>query len=169
MSEFRDHKLSADDNERISRFQESLPNEPVNVVGLAKDFGLKVFRTEFSKFSISGAIFKKDGGYVIYANESDPLPRQRFTYAHELAHYLLHREHIGDGMHENALFRSNLSNDKEVEANKLAADILMPMGVLNELAETRKYDVSDLSKIFGVSRSSLLTRLGIPEWHLLNE
>ncbi len=94
-----------------------------------------------------------NGEYAIYSNGKDPKVRRRFTYAHELAHFLLHKEHIGDGLRENPLFRSILSNQQEIEANKLAADILMPLPILNELAE-----------IFDVSRSAMLIRLGIPDW-----
>ena len=161
MSEFRNKKLTAEENARIDEFQKSLPEEPVSVVGLAKSFGLKVWRAEMSE-GISGAIRRENGGYAIYANQDDSLTRRRFTYAHELAHFLLHREQIGDGINENALFRGNMANNLEVEANKLAAEILMPMNVLHEIAETRKYGVNELAEIFGVSRSAMLVRLGIP-------
>lgn len=162
MSEFRDHKLAREQNARIDEFQKSLPDKPVSIIRLAESFGLEVWRTEMSP-GLSGAIRRKNGGYAIYANRREPKTRRRFTYAHELAHYLLHRDHIGDGISENMLFRSNLANDLEVDANKLAADILMPMAMLNQLAETRRYGVRELAEVFGVSRSAILIRLGIPE------
>ena len=161
MSEFRHHKLSGEDNARIDKFQESLPDKPVPVAELAEDFGLDVWRAKLPP-GVSGAIRRTENGYAIYADRGDPETRRRFTYAHELAHYLLHREQIGDGLNENVLFRSNLENNLEVEANKLAADILMPMPMLNTLAETRKYGVRELAEIFGVSRAAMLIRLGIP-------
>ncbi len=93
-----------------------------------------------------------NGEYAIYSNRKDPKVRRRFTYAHELAHFLLHKEHISDRLRENLLFRSILSNQQEIEANNLAADVLMPLPILNELAE-----------IFDVTRSAMLIRLGIPD------
>ena len=162
MTEFREKKLLPAHNERINEYQKSLPDKPVSVIGLAESFGLEVWRTEMPS-GISGAIQRKSSGYAIYANRRDPKTRRRFTYAHELAHFLMHREHIGDGIRENLLFRSNLANSLEIDANKIAADILMPMGMLNRLAETKKYGLRELAEVFGVSRSAMLIRLGIPE------
>ena len=162
MSEFRHHKLSAEQNKKIEQFQESLPAKPVDIVGLAESFGLKVWQSKMP-VTISGVIHKEEDGYAIYANSNEPKTRRRFTYAHELAHYLLHRDKIGDGIKENVLFRSNLANQLEIEANKIAADILVPMEMLNKLAETRKYGVRELANVFAVSRSAILIRLGIPE------
>lgn len=161
MTDYRDEKLTEYENKRIDKFQKSLPDAPVDIVGLAEDFGLEVWRVKLP-IDTSGVIRKEDDIYAIYADEDDSVERRRFTYAHELAHFLLHKEDIGNGVSENTLFRSNLSNSKEIEANKIAADILMPSSVLNELAETRKYGVRELAKVFKVSRSAMLVRLGIP-------
>ena len=161
MSEFRHKKLTAEDNALIDEFHRSLPDKPVAITDLARKFGLEVWRSKLPT-GVSGAIRRENGGYAIYANQDDSLTRRRFTYAHELAHFLLHREQIGDGISDNLLLRSNLANNLEVEANKLAADILMPSDIVNELAETRKYDVNELAELFGVSRSAMLVRLGIP-------
>ena len=161
MSEYREHKLPPEINARIDDFQKSLPGDPVNIVKLAESFGLEVWRAELSQ-GISGVIRKEGDGYAIYANKNESSTRRRFTYAHELAHYFLHRDDIGDGLHENVLFRSHLNNDQEIQANKIAAEILMPMRMVSELAETKKYGVRELANIFGVSRSAMLLRLGIP-------
>ena len=164
MAEFRHQKLSTEQNAQIDKFQETLPDKEVNVVKLAESFGVSVWRAAMPS-GTSGMIRRKNGLYAIYANKYEPKARRRFTYAHELAHYLLHREYIGDGINESVLFRSNLSNMLEVEANKIAADILVPMRMLNGLAETRKYDVQELAQLFDVSRAVILVRLGIPEYH----
>lgn len=166
MKEYRHHKLSPEINARIDEFQSSLPGGYVDVIGLAESFGLKVYRSNLS-IEISGAIYKDGNDYVICSNKQEPKTRRRFTYAHEFAHYLLHRDDIGDGINENTLFRSSLSNDKEVEANKLAADILMPMPVIDKLVAEERHNVVEIAEIFGVSLSALLVRLGIPEGHML--
>ena len=170
MSEFRhQHKgISAEVNARINKFQESLPDNYVDVIGLAKSFGLKVYRSDLP-VGISGAIYKESDDYIICSNKREPKTRRRFTYAHELAHYLLHCDDIGNGINENTLFRGSLSNDKEVEANKLAADILMPMPMIDKLVAEERHSLVGIAEIFGVSLSALLVRLGIPEGHMLDE
>ncbi len=160
--EYRAKKLLPEVNIRIDEAQKSLPEKPVSVVRLAESFGVAVWRSPMPP-GISGAIRREsDGSYAIFANEAETRARRRFTYAHELAHYFLHRDDIGDGLSENMLFRCNLSNDKEIAANKIAAEILMPQPLLNELAETKKYGVRQLAEIFGVDRPTMLLRLGIP-------
>lgn len=161
MAEYRQRVLQQEENDKIDQFQKALPKAPVDIVKLSESFGLAVWRAELPR-GISGAIRREGGGYAIYANKNEPTVRRRFTYAHELAHYFLHRDDIGDGLNENVLFRSNLTNDKEVAANKIAAEILMPLKMVNELAETKKYGVRELADIFRVSRATMLLRLGIP-------
>lgn len=160
--EYRHHKLTPEVNAKIDAVQRTLPEKQVSTVQLAESFGITVWRTRMP-LGISGAIRREsDGSYAIFANEKDPLARRRFTYAHELAHYFLHREDIGDGVNENMLFRSHLSNDQEIEANKIAAEILMPRKMLNELVEEKKLEIPQLTEIFGVDRPTMLLRLGIP-------
>lgn len=79
-----------------------------------------------------------------------------------MAHFLLHKEDIGDGIHDDALYRSKLSTFQEVQANKLAADILMPFDKIYELLEagTRLRELPD---IFQVSKAALCIRLDIDD------
>ena len=164
MSSYIEHKLSQEQIELIKEFQESLPGKPVNIVGLAQKFGCSVYRTEMP-VGISGAIIYEEDKFNIYLNETEVMTRRRFTCAHELGHYLLHGGDIRNSpLHENVMLRSNLSNDKEVEANKVAADLLMPMEMVNHIAETQRCGVSELAATFGVSRQAMLVRLGIPEY-----
>lgn len=161
MPEYRRKTLTDEQNARIDKFQKALPEKPVDIVGLCESFGLIVWRSELPE-GISGMIRREGEVYAIYSNKKEPAVRRRFTYAHELAHYFLHEADIGDGISENVLFRSHLTNDKEIAANQIAAEILMPMDTLNQVAETRKYDVRELADKFGVSHSAMLLRLGIP-------
>lgn len=50
---------------------------------------------------------------------------KRFTIAHEIAHLLLHRPILREGVTDDVLYRSpHLGGTQETEANKMAADIL---------------------------------------------
>ena len=119
--------------------------------------------------NISGYIRKnQESKYRIVTNSNDPENRRRFTAAHELAHFLLHKEYIGDGITDDALYRSNLSNWQEVEANKLAAHILMPYEKINELIDEKHYKNSELPGLFKVSAAAMSIRLGMTEWQLVH-
>ena len=98
---------------------------PTRLSALARALGVEL-KAATLKPGISGEIQRKDSGdYRIRINRHDPSRRQRFTVAHELAHFLLHQDAIGDGIEEDKLYRSTLSDRREQQANRLAADILM--------------------------------------------
>ncbi len=116
------NQLNQPELEVIQKYQKGFP---VKIGGLASELGLVVKKATLPG-NISGSIKQEEGVYVIRVNSHDVRARQRFTIAHEVAHYLLHRHLIGDGIIDNALYRSSLPSKIESEANELAAQILMP-------------------------------------------
>lgn len=139
---------------------------PVDVLLIARDLKIKVFKST-GEASLSGKIVRDtqyggDSGYAIFVNATHNNLRQRFTIAHEIAHFILHKDLIGDGLVDDALYRSGLSNKEEVAANKLAADILMPWHLINTAMSQGYNTVSALADIFVVSESAMAIRLGVP-------
>ena len=104
---------------------------PVKVGAIAKAFGITVKRATL-KPGISGHIIENDNGVMIKINRHDVKERQRFTLAHELAHYLLHRDELRNGIEDTMLYRSTLSDSLEIQANKLAADIVLPFSLIEQ-------------------------------------
>ena len=155
--------LNSQDALTIQRFQK---DPPINVVGIAGAFGLKVYLDDLEQ-GISGKIIKDRehggaSGYSIVINSNEAPNRQRFTIAHEIGHYLLHRDRIGDGLTDDALYRSGLSTMEEVRANRLAADILMPYDLVERSIKQGVKNVEDLAALFRVSVQAMRVRLEIP-------
>lgn len=147
----------------IENFQDHLP---VRLPQIAQALGIPVKAATLGP-GISGEL-RPDGhgGFVIRVNRHDPLKRQRFTVAHEIAHYLLHRDEIGDGIEDDVLYRSDLSDLREQQANRLAADILMPRSLLaDEKEAANEKGVGDivlyLAERFAVSEAAMRIRLGL--------
>lgn len=144
-----------------------LSETPVKLGALAKDLGLEVFRSAL-KPGISGLIEPSQtarSGYRIKINRHESVERQRFTLAHEISHYLLHRDFIRSGVIDNTLYRSSLSNKQEIEANKLASKIVMPDMAVRELRE--KYSgltfdevVHRMARDLRVSEPAMRIKLG---------
>jgi len=154
-------KLSEEQQRTISNFQKTLP---VDIGALSKKFGITAYIGDLGS-NVSGQIIKDDdekGGFAIFVSNADNMQRQRFTAAHELSHFLLHKEKIGDGIVDSPLYRSTLSNQIEVEANKLAADILMPYDKINNKIDNGVNTISNLADCFNVSVQAMKVRLGIP-------
>ncbi|HEU5402572.1 MAG TPA: ImmA/IrrE family metallo-endopeptidase [Terriglobales bacterium] len=107
---------------------------PVPVEQLANALHIDV-RFSAGSEDVSGALIRNGESVVIAVNSSQHENRQRFTIAHELGHYLLHK---GTKLHFDEDFRINYrdatSSDatkrEEVEANGFAAALLMPQRIL---------------------------------------
>ena len=156
--------LTVHDKAIIERHQ----NEPpIDVMKIASEFGLKVFAASLDE-GISGMIvrdksFETPSGFVIIVDRNEASVRQRFTAAHELGHFLLHRDLIGERIEDNYMLRSNqLSNWQEAQANRFAADLLMPRHLLNKYVEETAMKPAQLAKLFQVSELAMSIRLGLP-------
>lgn len=142
--------------------------KPVRLGSLAQALGLEVFKSSL-KPGISGLIEPSDSapaGYRIRINRHELVERQRFTLAHEIAHFLLHRQNIGGGVVDSTMYRSSLSNRKEVEANKLASELIMPDQAV--ATARKKLDhlsgedlVTALAEEFRVSKPAMSIKLGV--------
>lgn len=155
---------SLDVRKTIAEFQKSAP---VQVIPIATELGLKVYTVNNWDDDVSGMIIRDTArggpsGYAVYVNGNHPLVRRRFTIAHEIAHYMLHRSLIGDGVKDDGLYRSKLSNTIEAEANRTSADILMPWSLINAKISEGKNTVVELADALQVSKSSMSIRLGVP-------
>ncbi|MEA3052457.1 MAG: hypothetical protein QOG72_1360 [Sphingomonadales bacterium] len=150
--------------------QEHQDTAPVRLSQLAKALGVPVKAATLAP-GISGEIRPTGEGFVIRINRHDPSKRQRFTVAHELAHFLLHSDQINTGISDDVLYRSSLSDQREAQANRLAADILMPDDlVLASVEEAREIGVGDLvlylAEQFSTSEGAMrikLDQLGVAD------
>ena len=149
----------------IAKYQASAP---VDVIGIAKELGVNVWAMHTMPPNISGKIFRDSlnggvSGFSIAVNASDSPLRQRFTIAHEIAHFILHRAKLEAGdVVDDTMYRSGLSTGDEVAANRLAAQILMPMNLIQALINQGVTDVQSLAARFQVSLPAMKIRLGIP-------
>lgn len=148
---------------KIDKF---LAEYPVKLGALAEQLGVKVFLSTLPR-GTSGQIGQENGDFVIRINRHEAKHRQRFTLAHELAHYLLHRERIvaEGGWTENVLLRApNQPIQIEYEANRLASDLVIPSHLLAKATEDyagpmTSEVIDDLARRFGVSTAAMEIKL----------
>ncbi len=145
----------------------------VDVEKIAKKRGLKVVSYELGD-DVSGVLYIKKGNGTIGYNPDQSEVRKRFTIAHELGHYELHRlnkEVFVDNKQFKVLFRDQRSATGEIkieqEANAFAAALLMPKKLLLKEIDKKNFDLSDensdaigdLAKKFKVSIQAMTFRL----------
>ncbi len=120
---------------------------------------------------ISGWIERRfDGTYAIAINRGHAVTRQRFTAAHELAHYIYHRDLVGEGVGDTRAYRADKSTRPnpnvlpvhERQANNVAANLLMPEQTIARLQASGVTDPDELAKRLIVSPAAMRIRLGLP-------
>ena len=161
-------------NKRIERTTINILQEfnvtklPIPLDSIIQKRGLTIKEYDLG-VGVSGVLLINKGSGVIGVNPDEPKVRQRFTKAHELGHYELHR-------HNSALFidKGFLNRDKnsstgeilvEQEANAFAAALLMPEYLLEKEIKKQKLDLSDdnavirLADTFEVSSAAMTYRI----------
>ena len=78
---------------------------PVPVHELPGRLGIKLKQAWLAD-GISGMLENIGETFLITINALDSDTRQRFTLAHEIGHYMLHRHLVGDGVDDDRAYRS---------------------------------------------------------------
>ncbi len=143
--------------------QSSVTSAPVPIEKIAGALGLQV-RYEPLDGDLSGCLVRQEGAQpTVGINSQQSATRQRFTLAHECAHFLLHKgeEVILDrAFHVNR--RDTVSQKAEVpdeiEANFFAAELLMPETFLKEDLKGKAFDLSDDELIESLARKYMVSQ-----------
>lgn len=141
---------------------------PVPLERVAKHLGVSLTYEPFQG-ELSGMIAKNGSSVIIGINSLQSMNRQRFTLAHEIGHYILH----DFDMHVDRSFvvrnrdtKSAMAIDhEEIEANRFAAELLMPKDFLE--ADLDKYDIDiedeaaikQMADRYGVSLQAMTLRI----------
>ncbi len=153
----------------------SVKSAPIPIEKVANSVGATI-RYKPLDNDLSG-MFQRidDKTAVIGINSSHADVRKRFSIAHEIGHFILHDEnlHIDEKVRSNVQYRNEYSSlgvdDREIEANQFAAEILMPEEILlKDVGKLKdkspEVAIEELAKLYDVSIQSMtirLTRLGV--------
>lgn len=133
---------------------------PIDVFEIAERLGIRVEPTPLPQ-NVAGFIIKEadEETPTIYVNEEDGPQRQRFTVAHELGHYIAHREDAEIAYVDNRDELASSGTDPlERRCNAFAAELLMPEALVKRYwAEGWKFE--DMRRRFDVSKAAMLNRL----------
>ena len=175
-------------NKQIESFNSDPNNLPEDKIPVNIEEKIKKNNIELNKYcfdlgdDILGEIKKENGKFIINIQARDHYYRKRFTMGHELAHFIKHKELIGEGVDDgkvgNKLYRTmyrkndKITSKEEVEANRYSAELLIPNELANFVYESffkniKKEDSLDidinflefLSKKFQVSTAVVSFRI----------
>lgn len=141
---------------------------PIDVNRIAKKLGIEIRREAFED-EVSGLLYRDGKRSIIAVNSLHHRNRQRFTTAHEIGHFILHKTqvHIDKGF--SVVLRDPASSQavdpEEIEANQFAAELLMPEDMVRRDAPKYLQDFGDeegldrLATRYGVSTQAMAFRL----------
>jgi Zn-dependent peptidase ImmA (M78 family) len=149
-----------DSADKLLAFAEraKLPNCPLDVSALANALGIDIRYNKLDD-DLSGILRLNDDTkkWEMVVNSTHHSNRQRYTIAHELAHFCLHRYGVTE-FKDRIFFRATPSNRMEWEANEFAGQILMPEDDFRKLVHQGVTSVDALADKFGVSSLALRIR-----------
>lgn len=122
---------------------------------VAECYKIAIRREPLPSFQ-SGYLRHTKDGWVIGVNVKHPIARQRFTIAHELGHYVMHRNDNGSTDFEDEIFfRGTDVSPMEYAANMFAANLLMPDDRVRDEISRGIRDLSVLANKFEVSLEAM--------------
>lgn len=153
-----------------------LPRFPIDVAALAQDFSRQVFPDapitmvgglDLSK-GVEGMLMPRGDGSgewgIIYNESIRSAGRRNFTLAHELGHYLLHRQLHPSGLkctNRNMADWDDSVTKIEGEANTFASYLLMPLDDFRAQIKGRAIDIdmmTQLSDRYAVSLTAAILK-----------
>jgi Zn-dependent peptidase ImmA (M78 family) len=151
----------------LRRFRVTLP--PVPVDKIARDLGTTLRYSPFEG-NLAGGVFRRGKEVIIGVNSVHHVTRQRFTIAHEIGHFLLHKGkevHIDRDLKAHVNWRNpeaqRVVDPEEVEANRFAAELLMPYDMLikdvGSIDADDENDLRELANKYVVSLQAMTIRI----------
>ena len=159
-------------NSKVTAILKSLPDIvlPIKIEDIARLRGLEVIAYPLGE-DVSGLLAIKNGKGTIGYRQDEPKVRRRFTIAHELGHYELHRDKSDLFVDKQFIYRGRnsshtpVSQVMEQEANAFASAILMPTEYMRSEVGKIEMDlgseeaIKTLAKIFEVSSTAMSLRI----------
>lgn len=136
--------------------ENGLNTEPFDVKEITRSLGIKLEVIPLDS-DVSGYLQRQGDNWLIAVNSLHHPRRQRFTIAHELGHYFLHRD-CHHEFSDKTIFRNGNSSSLETEANSFAGDVLMPIESFKRYINDSSSKVEDIGEHFGVSAMAVRVR-----------
>lgn len=138
---------------------------PVDPFKIAEEMGIATKRMFLDDETSGIIVARPETQATIYVEETDTRPRQRFTCAHELGHYVERSKFQAD-LTKGFSFVDKRTNKRDIHefyADEFAGNLLMPEDKVREL-EAEGLTLIRMAGFFGVSVPAMevrLQRLGI--------
>lgn len=141
--------------------KKGVETSPLDVKALLEILGIKLISIPMED-DVSGMLSLADNSkdWVVKVNALHHPNRQRFTIAHEIAHFCRHR-FLQAKFEDLNFFRNGETNQMEVEANRFASELLMPESIFRDRVRFFSGSIEEIAKFFNVSTLAVRVRAKI--------
>lgn len=162
----KDYFMSSEITKQAENFKRTKGR--IDIIELANSLGIKVYTTNEILVPSFIAYDSNENQYEIYVNSKEKVTRQRFSIAHEIAHFISHKDKIQQFGIVGRQNDYSLTAKEEEEADSLAAEILMPKACVIEFLKSlnittdTKIDIDIIRKVakeFEMSILAVIMRL----------
>lgn len=131
---------------------------PLDVRAVAEYLGLEVVEEPMDD-DLSGYLEVRGGQWVVGVNAFHHENRKRFTIAHEIAHFMLHSSQQPSFHDRTFARRATDPSAMEREADRFAAELLMPAPMVRKMISSGLTSLSSLAERFRVSALAMKYRV----------
>jgi Zn-dependent peptidase ImmA (M78 family) len=129
----------------------SLVQFPLDLAAICHRCGLNYEEVDYFPEGVEALIIPSYNQSIAIINKNSPAPRWRFSFAHQLCHFLLHRyPAVLEGIVKPG---AALDVESECEADAFAVELLVPFPALNAYFHTGLYSAADVAHKFLVTDS----------------
>lgn len=138
--------------------KDGIETAPLDIHALVKSLGIRLVSIPM-KDEISGSLNLSENGkeWIIKVNALHHPNRQRFTIAHELAHFARHRS-LQAQFEDQNFFRKGDTNAMEAEANRFAGELLMPEVLFRDRVKLFNGSIEAIAQYFKTSTLAVRVR-----------
>ena len=136
----------------------------IDIYKVAEGLGCEVVEVDFTPKNVVAQVQRnkltKEHKYVIQVARQDSARRKKFSVAHEISHIILHDDGKSNFVERRQALVEYMPNElyKEVQANMLAAALLMPKEQIIKLWKATK-SIDEIADILNVSKDAVTNRL----------
>ncbi len=135
-----------------------IANNVTDIKAIINAKGIEIKYSKDMPPSESGRLEKIGDKWTITVNDNHHPNRQKFTMAHELAHYVLHRD-SSSAFQDTTFFRDEAYTPIEFAANEFASQLLMPEEYVRSCINDGTKSIRGLAEAFEVSIDAMKNRI----------
>tara|TARA_R110000744_G_scaffold73919_5_gene147751 strand:+ start:2426 stop:2959 length:534 start_codon:yes stop_codon:yes gene_type:complete len=132
---------------------------PIDLQALCRLLGIGIQYTPLED-NASGKLSHDGDRWMIHVNSLHHPRRQRFTIAHELGHYFLHRD-SQRGYEDTTFHRGKRYTKTELEADNFAGALLMPKDEFKQYIRNSSNKIDEITDYFDTSSMAVKKRADI--------